>query len=112
MLKKVEDAVPEMVEMQAALAEMEASLTPEVLGKDTGPVPEWTAMAELWEQDPDAPNPFETLLKDQHLAKVRLELAAEAAARAAAGKEDPSAVRDGMHITEAMAMGLQLEEQQ
>ncbi|KAJ6452905.1 hypothetical protein DFH09DRAFT_1351463 [Mycena vulgaris] len=112
MLKKVEDAVPVMEEMQEALANMEASLTPEALGEETGPVPEWTAMAERWEEDGDAPNPFETLRKDQHLAKVRQELAEEAAAREAAGKEDAGAVRDDMHITEILAMGLQLEEQQ
>ncbi|KAJ7733877.1 hypothetical protein B0H14DRAFT_2639505 [Mycena olivaceomarginata] len=50
--------------------------------------------------------------KDKHLAKVRAELAAEAAAREAAGKEDAGAIKGDMHITELIAMGLQLEDQQ
>lgn len=112
MLKKVEDGVPAMVEMKGALRHMEASLTAEALGVETGPVAEWTAMAELWEKDPREPNPFETLRKDGHLAKVRHELAVEAAAREAAGKELEGAVQDEMHVTELIAMGLQLEEQQ
>ncbi|KAJ6455099.1 hypothetical protein C8R47DRAFT_1228413 [Mycena vitilis] len=111
MRKKVEHAAPMMVEMHAALAEMEASLSPEVLGVEEGPLPTWTAMAEKWEEDPDKPNPFEMLRKDEHLAKVRHDLAVEAAAREAAGL-DLDAVRDGMHVTEVVAMGIQLEEQQ
>ncbi|KAJ7097255.1 hypothetical protein B0H15DRAFT_773428 [Mycena belliarum] len=112
MLKKVEDAVPAMEEMQAALIEMEASLSPEALGEEAGPIAEWTAMAEAWEKDASKPNPFETLRKDQHLAKVRQELAEEAAARQVAGRESAGEVRDDMHITEMIAMGLQLEDQQ
>lgn len=112
MRKKVDDGVPAMVEMKGALADLEASLEPEVLGTEKGPVAEWKEMAEKWEKDPEAPNPFQTLRKDEHLAKVRHDLAVEAAARQAAGKEDASAVRDDMHITEVLAMGLQLEEQQ
>jgi hypothetical protein len=75
-------------------------------------VKSWTDMAEKWEADISAPNPFETMRKDQHLAKVRAELAAEAAARETAGKEDVGAVKGDMHITELIAMGLQLEDQQ
>ncbi|KAJ7169278.1 hypothetical protein C8R43DRAFT_1085538 [Mycena crocata] len=112
MLKKVTDGVPLMVEMKTAFTEMEASLSPEALGIPEGPLPAWTKMAELWEGDVSKPNPFATLRKDDHLAKVRHDLAVEAAAREAAGKEDAGAVRDGMHITEVIAMGLQLEEQQ
>ncbi|KAJ7096928.1 hypothetical protein C8R44DRAFT_544615, partial [Mycena epipterygia] len=97
---------------RGALKHMEASLTAEALGEETGPVAEWTAMAERWEEDPSQPNPFETLRKDGHLAKVRHELAIEAAAREVAGKELEGAVRDEMHVTELIAMGLQLEEQQ
>jgi hypothetical protein len=105
--KKTLNAVPEMVKTRLALSDLEESL-------GSGPVEKWTAMAEAWEQDPDAPtgNPFETLRKDEHLAKVRGELAAEAAAREAAGKEDAGAVKGEMHITELLAMGLQLEDQQ
>ncbi|KAF7358304.1 hypothetical protein MVEN_00879800 [Mycena venus] len=69
-------------------------------------------MAEKWEADISAPNPFETMCKDQHLVQVRAELAAEAAAREAAGKEDAGAVKGDMHITEFIVMGLQLEDQQ
>ncbi|KAJ7662673.1 hypothetical protein DFH06DRAFT_1325031 [Mycena polygramma] len=112
MLKKVKHTVPMMVEMKAALAHMEATLSPEALGVEEGPIPTWTAMAELWEKKPSEPNPFEMLRKDEHLAKVRHDLAVEAAAREKAGKEDADAFRDDMHITEMISMGLQLEEQQ
>ncbi|KAJ7120591.1 hypothetical protein C8R43DRAFT_1136756 [Mycena crocata] len=112
MVEKVVDAIPVMVEMRTAFMDMEASLSAERLGVTESPVAAWTKMAELWEADVNKPNPFETLRKDDHLAKVRHDLAVEAAAREAAGKEDAGAVRDGMHITEVMAMGLQLEEQQ
>ncbi|KAJ7467369.1 hypothetical protein B0H11DRAFT_1732757 [Mycena galericulata] len=88
MCKKVEDGVPE------------------------GPVAEWTKMAEAWEENPEAPNPFQTLRKDEHLAKVRHDLAVEAAARHAAGREDATTVQEEMHITEVISMGLQMEEQQ
>ncbi|KAJ7722465.1 hypothetical protein B0H14DRAFT_2642150 [Mycena olivaceomarginata] len=69
-------------------------------------------MALRWEADIAQPNPFEMLRKDMHVAKVRAELAAEAAAREWAGTEDAGAVRGDMHITEVMGMGLQLEDQQ
>ncbi|KAJ7808713.1 hypothetical protein B0H14DRAFT_3761075 [Mycena olivaceomarginata] len=105
MRRKVEKAVPEMVATCLALADMNTSLSLEV-------VKEWTEMAEKWEADTDAPNPFETIRKDQHVASVRAELAAESAARELAGQEDADAVRGDMHITELIAMGLQLEQQQ
>ncbi|KAJ6449962.1 hypothetical protein C8R45DRAFT_1114370 [Mycena sanguinolenta] len=106
--RKVEKAVPEMVKTQRALDDMNESL-----GRQSAEVvAEWTKMAETWEEDVDEPNPFETLRKDQHVAYVRAELAAEAAARQVAGQEDDDAVRGDMHITELIAMGLQLEEQQ
>ncbi|KAJ6538601.1 hypothetical protein B0H10DRAFT_1856886, partial [Mycena sp. CBHHK59/15] len=102
-----------------ALDDMEESLSlADVMCNDgesrerKGTVEEWTEMAERWEKDPDAPNPFETRAKDDHLAQVRKDLAEEAAAREAAGMEDAGAVRDDMHITEMLSMGLQLEEQQ
>ncbi|KAJ7449011.1 hypothetical protein FB451DRAFT_1102933, partial [Mycena latifolia] len=105
MRRKIHNAVPEMVETKEALADIEESLTLEALK-------EWVAMAEAWEKDSDKPNPFETLRKDEHLAKVRRDLAAEAAEREEGGKEDEADVRGDMHITELIAMGLQLEEQQ
>ncbi|KAJ7899122.1 hypothetical protein B0H14DRAFT_3124170 [Mycena olivaceomarginata] len=105
MRRKVEKAVPEMVKTREALADMVESL-----GSDV--VKEWTVMAEKWEADVTAPNPFETIRKDKHLAKVRQELAAEAAEREKAGTEDAGAVKGDMHITELLSMGLQLEELQ
>ncbi|KAJ7863782.1 hypothetical protein B0H14DRAFT_2574722 [Mycena olivaceomarginata] len=96
MRRKVEKAVPEMVATRLALADMNTSLSLEV-------VKEWTEMAEKWEADADAPNPFETIHKDQHVASPARELA---------GQEDADAVRGDMHITELIAMGLQLEQQQ
>ncbi|KAJ6553851.1 hypothetical protein B0H10DRAFT_2241820 [Mycena sp. CBHHK59/15] len=119
MLKKTTDAVSQMVETRVALDDIEASLaladavrwhTKGEEVEDT--VKEWTKMAEKWENGPEQPNPFETLHKDHHLAKVRQDLGEEAAARAAEGKEDAGDVRDDMHITEMIAMGVQLEEQQ
>ena len=103
--KKTETAVPEMAKTRETLRDLEESLGASV-------VEEWTKMAELWEADVMAPNPFETLRKDLHVAKVRAELAAEAAAREVAGTEDTDSVNDDMHITELVAMGLQLEDQQ
>ncbi|KAJ7093352.1 hypothetical protein B0H15DRAFT_947488 [Mycena belliarum] len=105
MRKKIENAVPEMVETKAALGDMEESLTQEA-------VVEWNKMAAAWEQDGDKPNPFETLRKDDHLAKVRRDLAAEAAEREEAGGGEEADVRGDMHITEFLGMGLQLEDQQ
>ncbi|KAJ7772385.1 hypothetical protein B0H16DRAFT_1305461, partial [Mycena metata] len=103
--RKTRNAVPEMVRTKQALKDLESSLGPDVVEK-------WEAMALAWEKDSTAPNPFETLRKDLHVAKVRAELAEEAAAREAAGEEDPGSVRGDMHITELIAMGLQLEDQQ
>ena len=103
--RKVETAVPQMVKTQRALQDMNESVGPLVLAK-------WVDMAELWEADITNPNPFETIRKDQHVAKVRAELAAEVAERQQLGKEDEGAVRGDMHISELVAMGLQLEEQQ
>ncbi|KAJ6534401.1 hypothetical protein B0H19DRAFT_1080876 [Mycena capillaripes] len=102
--RRTENAVPEMVKTKEALADMEESLGTEV-------VEEWTKMAQLWEANVAKPNPFETLRKDLHVAKVRAELAAEAAEREAAGQEDAGSVKGDMHITELIGMGLQLEDQ-
>ncbi|KAJ7500344.1 hypothetical protein B0H11DRAFT_1714858 [Mycena galericulata] len=103
--RKTQNAVPEMVRTKEALGDLDGSLGAEVVEK-------WTMMAKRWEADVTAPNPFETLRKDSHVAKVRAELAEEAAAREVAGKEDAGSVRGDMHITELLAMGLQLEDQQ
>jgi gamma-glutamyl phosphate reductase len=105
MRRKVEKAVPEMVRMREALEDMAESL-----GSDV--IKEWTVMAERWEANVNALNPFETIRKDQHLANVRAELAAEASEREKAGTEDVGAFKGDMHITEMLSMGLQLEELQ
>ncbi|KAJ7033998.1 hypothetical protein C8F04DRAFT_1210759 [Mycena alexandri] len=105
MCKKTENALPEMVHTKRALEDLEESLGPAV-------VAEWEAMAVAWEADSTSPNPFETIRKDLHVAKVRAELAEEAAAREARGVEDPGSVRGDMHITELIGMGMQLEDQQ
>ncbi|KAJ7772710.1 hypothetical protein DFH07DRAFT_953170 [Mycena maculata] len=105
MLGRTVDAVPMMIETREALKEFERSLDEETLV-------EWRTMAEAWEADIEKPNPFESFKKDEHLAQVRTELATEAAARELAGIEVIGAVREDMHVTELLAMGLQLEEQQ
>ncbi|KAJ7150169.1 hypothetical protein C8R43DRAFT_1128212 [Mycena crocata] len=112
MLKKIRKAVPEMVATKDALDDMEKSLRAARVEGEEEAVVAWTKMCELWEDDPTKPNPFETLEKDDHLAKVRRELAEEAANRAAEDKEDQGDVVDEMHVTEMIAMGLQLEEHQ
>ncbi|KAJ7732706.1 hypothetical protein B0H16DRAFT_1732692 [Mycena metata] len=103
--RKTKNAVAEMVRTRQALEDLESSLGPAVVN-------DWEAMALAWEEDSTAPNPFETLRKDLHVAKVRAELAEEAAVREAAGEEEAGSVRGDMHITELLAMGLQLEDQQ
>ncbi|KAJ7292244.1 hypothetical protein C8J57DRAFT_1445287 [Mycena rebaudengoi] len=108
MLKKTENAIPEMVETRMALDDMEEMLG----GAEGATVKAWTTMAEAWERDPDNQNPFESERKNEHLAQVQRELAEEAAAREAAKTEVPGAVRGDMHVTELLAMGLQLEEAQ
>jgi hypothetical protein len=105
MLDRTEDAVPMMVETATALKSLEAGFDAETLVA-------WREMAEAWEADGSKPNPFESTNKDQHLAEVRRELAEEAAKREEAGIEIVGAVREDMHVTELIAMGLQLEEQQ
>ncbi|KAJ7182801.1 hypothetical protein C8R43DRAFT_1116421 [Mycena crocata] len=125
MLKKMEEAVPEMVETAAALTEMESALARAAGGAESSPVVKWTEMARKWEAPPTAPtepapvipeapppNPFETVHKDEHLAHVRHQLAVEAANREATGKQLEGEVREDMHITEMISMGLQLERQQ
>lgn len=105
MRRKTENAVPEMVQTREALEDLNESLGSAV-------VEAWTEMAEAWEADDTKPNPFETQQKDAHVAKVCAELAEEAAAREMSGKEDEGAIRGDMHITELLAMGIQLEDQQ
>ncbi|KAJ7119884.1 hypothetical protein C8R43DRAFT_900853 [Mycena crocata] len=112
MLRKMQKAVPEMVATKVALDGMEQSLRDARVEGEVEAVAEWTKMVEAWEKDTAKPNPFETLEKDDHLAKVRRELAEEAAKKAEEQKKDEGDVVDEMHVTEMIAMGLQLEEHQ
>ncbi|KAJ7046193.1 hypothetical protein C8F04DRAFT_938986 [Mycena alexandri] len=112
MLKKMEEAVPQMVEKKVALVEMEESLELASSALEEGPLAAWRTMAAKWEEDSEKPNPFETVNRDDHLAKVQHDLAVEVAEREASGKNLEGTVREDMHITEMIAMGLQLEEQQ
>ncbi|KAJ7617002.1 hypothetical protein DFH06DRAFT_1012669 [Mycena polygramma] len=111
MYRKVTQAVPEMVATKRALDDMERSLRA-AGGREVDSVAVWTEVALTWEKDPKKPNPFEMLEKDDHLARVRKDLAEEAAARVAAGTEDDDDVVEEMHVTEMVSMGLQLEENQ
>ncbi|KAK7044982.1 hypothetical protein R3P38DRAFT_3308726 [Favolaschia claudopus] len=103
--RKLEKAVPEMVRTREALSDMNESVGAEA-------VKEWTEMAVKWEADILAPNPFETQRKDEHVAKICADLAAKAAERERTGREAEGAIRGDMHVTELVAMGLQLEDQQ
>ncbi|KAJ6575718.1 hypothetical protein DFH09DRAFT_1260865 [Mycena vulgaris] len=95
MLQRTLEAVPMMVYTRRALRDLEKSFERETLAA-------WRKMAEEWEVDGDKPNPFQSVKKDEHLAAVRRD----------AGIEIVGAVREDMHVTELIAMGLQLEEQQ
>ncbi|KAJ7616548.1 hypothetical protein FB45DRAFT_1034871 [Roridomyces roridus] len=111
--RKTVAAVPEMVVTKKALESMEKSLRAAVADEDApDAVKAWTEMVEKWEIDPEEPNPYETVEKDDHLAKVWRELAEEAAARAEDGEEGLGDIFEGMHVSEMMSMGLQLEENQ
>ncbi|KAJ7472830.1 hypothetical protein FB451DRAFT_1134413 [Mycena latifolia] len=105
MRERMIDAVPMLLETRQALKDFEKSCQGETLVA-------WREMMMAWEADGEMPNPFESHRKDKHLAQVRRELAEEAAGREAAGTEALGAVREDMHVTELIAMGIQLEEQQ
>ncbi|KAJ7079372.1 hypothetical protein C8R43DRAFT_910127, partial [Mycena crocata] len=105
MRRKMENAVPEMVKTKRALEDMDESV-------GGASVEEWTTMAKKWEANPTCQNPFATARKDEHIAQVRRKLAEEAATKEAAGKATAGEVRGDMHITELVAMGLQVEDQQ
>ncbi|KAJ7214613.1 hypothetical protein C8J57DRAFT_1600815 [Mycena rebaudengoi] len=112
MLRKMQEAVPQMVETKLALRDMEAALATEVVFTWTKMMETWEESFKTpWEQATKPPNPFKSSVKDTHLAKVQYELASEAAARQEAGVEEDK-VRGDMHVTECIAMGVQLEEQQ
>ncbi|KAJ7693295.1 hypothetical protein B0H14DRAFT_3531177 [Mycena olivaceomarginata] len=97
MHRKMEKAVPGTGAMHMALVDMIMLLSPEV-------VKEWTEIAEKWEADARAPNPFKTIRKDQHVASMHAELAAEAEARELAGQEDADILTVYLHCSQHRAM--------
>ncbi|KAJ7051468.1 hypothetical protein C8F01DRAFT_1339499 [Mycena amicta] len=110
MREKVKEAAPLVIQTRQALLDLEGGLEPATVAA-------WSKMVEKWEGGCwEAPNPhrnpFQATGKDDFLAGVRYKLAEEADAREAAGTESPGAVRDGTHVTQLIAGGLQLEEQQ
>ncbi|CAK5267151.1 unnamed protein product [Mycena citricolor] len=102
---KMLNALPLMIEAAKAFVDLEKSF-------DSSTLATWLVMARRWEDDPKAPNPFQSAKRDKHLAQVRRELAEEAEEREAAGIEESNMVRADMHVTEFLVLGLQLEEQQ
>ncbi|KAF7326337.1 CxC2 domain-containing protein [Mycena kentingensis (nom. inval.)] len=93
MLRKVKETAPLVIETQQALLDLEGGFLPETIKA-------WTDMAVAWEA-----------AASERPASQR-QLAEEAAEREQAGTETVGAVRNGMHVTELIAGGLQLEEQQ
>ncbi|KAJ7053673.1 hypothetical protein C8F01DRAFT_1374953 [Mycena amicta] len=110
LLAKVKEAAPLMIQAIHAYLDLESGFRPETVAT-------WMAMAEKWEagasQQPNPfPNPFESKKKDAFLSGVRHQLAQETAHREAMQTEVAGAIRENMHVTELIAGGLQLEEQQ
>ncbi|KAJ7059133.1 hypothetical protein C8F01DRAFT_1370735 [Mycena amicta] len=111
MLDKVKNTAPLVIETRQAQVDLESGFSAQTIVL-------WTEMVERWEAGATTrpnpfPNPFESSGKATFLAGVRHKLAEEAAAREAAGEEVVGAVRDDtVHVTELLAGGLQLEEQQ
>ncbi|KAJ7760606.1 hypothetical protein B0H14DRAFT_3511096 [Mycena olivaceomarginata] len=100
LLDKIQKSMLMMLETLAAWVDVEASFEQSVTEA-------WTLMAIAWEVDSKNPNPFASTAQHKGIAKVRLRLAGIAAADV--GHEG---VRDDMHETEMLSMGLQLEQQQ
>ncbi|KAJ7250007.1 hypothetical protein C8J57DRAFT_1521603, partial [Mycena rebaudengoi] len=108
MLKKTENAIPEMVETRMALDDMEEMLG----GAEGATVQGMDRHGGGLGEGSGHPEPFESERKNEHLAQVQRELAEEAASEGGGETEVPGAVRGDMHVTELLAMGLQLEEAQ
>ncbi|KAF7373737.1 hypothetical protein MSAN_00584800 [Mycena sanguinolenta] len=103
MLERIQKAVGQMMEKQEDLVETEASLPPEN-------VKAWTAVVELWEFKPSNPNPFDVKEKHATLQAVRKRIA-EGMQDAVEGDRTDD-VRGDLHVSEMLAMGMQLESQQ
>jgi hypothetical protein len=100
LLDKIQKSVLMMLETLAAWVDVKASFEQSVTKA-------WTLMAIAWEVDSKNPNPFVSTAQHKGIVKVRLRLAGIAAADV--GHEG---VRDDVHETEMLSMGLQLEQQQ
>jgi hypothetical protein len=103
MLERIKKAVAKMTETQEEFVESEASLPPES-------VKAWTTAMELWEADPENPNPFNVQDKHVSLQAVRGRIATEV--KDAVEGDAADDVRGDLHVSEMIAMGMQLEEQQ
>ncbi|CAK5270584.1 unnamed protein product [Mycena citricolor] len=103
LLKRIQDAVPEMVNRRHELQDIEDSLPQETLAT-------WTLQMEKWETDASAPNPFVVGEKHASLHAVRGRIAEET--QAAVASEGSDEVRGDIHVAEMIAMGMQLGEQQ
>ncbi|KAJ7828186.1 hypothetical protein B0H13DRAFT_2437970 [Mycena leptocephala] len=93
MLERIQKAVAKMTETQEELVESA-----------------WTTAMELWEDDPENPNPFNVQDKHVSLQAVRGRIATETKDAVEGNAADD--VRGDLHVSEMIAMGMQLEEQQ
>ncbi|KAF7377333.1 CxC2 domain-containing protein [Mycena sanguinolenta] len=103
MLERIQKAVAQMMEKQEDLVETEASLPCENMEN-------WTTAIELWEHDPKNPNPFDVKEKHATLQAVRKRIAEETKDAVEGDRADD--VRRDLHVSEMLAMGMQLESQQ
>ncbi|KAF7360930.1 CxC2 domain-containing protein [Mycena sanguinolenta] len=90
MLERVQKAVGQMMEKQEDL--------------------NWTMAIELWEHNPRNPNPFDIKEKHATLQAVRKRIAEETKDAVEGDRADD--VRGDLHVSEMLAMGMQLESQQ
>ncbi|KAJ6613766.1 hypothetical protein B0H10DRAFT_2165228 [Mycena sp. CBHHK59/15] len=105
MLRKIAKAVPEMITSSVELEDLELSLPRTA-------VEEWTREMEAWEADASQPNPFKPRVQHKTMQAVRLAMAEEVKEEMDLDVLEGLVVRDDMHPTEMVSMGLQLEELQ
>ncbi|KAJ7906944.1 hypothetical protein B0H13DRAFT_2233541 [Mycena leptocephala] len=103
MLERIKKAVAKMTKTQEEFVESEASLPAES-------VKAWTTAMELWEADLENPNPFNVQDKHISLQAVWGWIATET--KDAVEGDSADDVRGDLHVSEMIAMGMQLEEQQ
>ncbi|KAG1827661.1 hypothetical protein EV424DRAFT_1537239 [Suillus variegatus] len=106
MLHKMKDALPELLEHEAALVDLEEGLKEEC--SDT--LSRWKEEVEAWERDPLQPNPYECSIESITLASVHLELAKEEAVEI--GHGGSHALHKDCSPSTLISSGLELEEQQ